>query len=147
MFVQKLKNGELVTEGIWCIEHEDGCFIIDNIPFIARNIACGDKIKIEFSEEDNNNYFDSIVSASGNSTIRVYFDSTENIESTREILNGMKCESEVFLSKMIIAVNIPKDTNYIPIKKFLDEGEDKGKWEYEESCLSHNPANGLSSLS
>ena len=48
------------------------------------------------------------------------------------------CESEVLQARNIIAVNIPKSVNYLPIKEYLEAGEKIGKWNYEESCLEHN---------
>lgn len=135
-FVQKTGENEYETESLWCSVDNDN-FTVDNIPFIAKNISFGDVIKVEFDEEDKQYYFDEIVSTSGNTTIRIHFFNDKYIESTREWLNKYDCESEVLPARSIVAVNVPVKTNYTPIKKFLEEGEQKRKWTYEESCLEH----------
>jgi hypothetical protein len=135
-FVQEIKEGEYETESIWCKIDGDN-FIIDNIPFIAKRISLGDTIKAEFDEDENRYYFDDFVSTSGNTTVRIFIYNDDLIKSTREWLNNSGCESEVLPARSIIAVNIPKDLNYTPIKAFLEEGERNEQWVYEESCLEH----------
>lgn len=136
-FVQKIGDEEFETESLWCkIDGEN--FIIDNIPFIAKRISYGDTIKAEFDEDDKQYYFDDFVATSGNTTVRIYFENTNNIEKVRNWLVENGCESEALLERKIVAVNIPKEVNYYPIKKYLDNGEESGDWTYEESCLEHN---------
>lgn len=135
-FVQEIQEGEYETESIWCNIDGDN-FIIDNIPFIAKRISLGDTIKAEFDENENRYYFDDFVSTSGNTTVRIFFYNDDLIKSTREWLNNSGCESEVLPARSIVAVNIPKDVNYTPIRAFLEEGEQKDQWVYEESCLEH----------
>lgn len=136
LFVQKVTEEEFETESLWCIEVGNS-YIIDNIPFIAKRIALGDTIKIEYDEDEGVYYFDDFLATSGNSTIRLYFEDGELIEATREALEKLGCESEIFLARKIVAVNVPKLVNYRPVKKYLDDGESQSKWQYEESCLSH----------
>ncbi|MFL9483448.1 DUF4265 domain-containing protein [Chitinophagaceae bacterium LWZ2-11] len=135
-FVQQKSNGELETESLWC-EKKDEYFVIDNIPFIAKRIALGDTIKTEFDESDGTFYFDDFVEVSGNSTIRIFFDEREKIEVTRRELERLGCESEVLLVRKIVAVNVPRDLDYRPVKSYLEHGEKNNLWTYEESCLSH----------
>ncbi len=136
LFVQKKDNSELETESLWCIKDGD-FYMVDNIPFIAKRIALGDIIKAEYDEDEKAYYFDDFVAISGNSTIRLYFDNIDIIEGVRKELESFGCESEAFLGRKIVAVNIPKDVNYKPIKDYLEKGEHENKWEYEEACLSH----------
>jgi Domain of unknown function (DUF4265) len=136
-FVQKINEDEFETETIWC-ERDGENFIIDNIPFIAKRISLGDTIQAEYDEDEKMYYFEDFVKTSGNSTIRIFFYDDSEIESTRTWLNKSNCNSEVLPVRSIVAVNIPKITNYLPIKNYLDNGEKNGKWVYEESCLEHN---------
>ena len=137
LFVQKISDGQFETEGIWCkVENEN--YIIDNIPFISKRIALGDIIKAEYDESDNSYYFEDFVSVSGNSTIHMYVRNERLIPEVRASLKEMGCESEVFLSRKLIAVNVPKEINYNPIKKYLDNGELGGNWNYGEACLAHS---------
>jgi hypothetical protein len=136
LFVQKIAESEFETESIWCTK-EGESYIVDNIPFIAKRIALGDTIKVEYDEDENAYYFDDFLNTSGNSTIRLYFTDATLIKPTREELKKIGCESEAFLARNIVAVNIPREVDYRPIKEYLDNGERKGKWQYEEACLSH----------
>jgi hypothetical protein len=135
-FVQEVAKDEYETETLWCdIDGEN--FIVDNIPMIAKRISLGDTIKAEFDEEEKRYYFDDFVLTSGNSTIRIFFYNNDLIELTRKWLNNVGCESEVLLARSTVAVNIPKEIDYVPIRNYLEEGEKNKKWVYEESCLEH----------
>lgn len=136
LFVQKLGDNDFETESLWCIKSGSN-FIIDNIPFVAKRISFGDTIKAEYDEEDKAYYFDDFVEISGNSTLRVYFNDASLIEEIRSQLNQLNCESEAFLTRKLIAVNVPKEIDYRPIRKYLEKGEVNGLWVFEESCLCH----------
>jgi hypothetical protein len=112
-------------------------FILDNIPFVARRIALGDLIKAEYDEEDGAYYFYEFKEVSGNTTLRMYFNKIELIESVRKRLEELGCATEAFLARKLIAVNVPKNIEYMSVKQYLEEGERLGEWQYEESCLSH----------
>ncbi len=135
LFVQQ-SNDSYETESLWCTR-KGGNYLIDNIPFIAKRIALRDTIKVEFDTDENVYYFDDFVEVSGNSTIRVYVNSESSIEDIRKVLSDLGCESEVFLGRRIIAINVPYNIDYTPVKRILDEGEKVGEWTYEESCLAH----------
>jgi hypothetical protein len=135
-FVQDIGGEQYETESLWCIKDGDN-YIIDNIPVVAKRISLGDTIKAEYDPDDKVFYFDDFVAVSGNTTVRIFFNDDQHIESVREELNKLGCESEGFLQRKIVAVNIPKAVNYRPVKDFLDSGEQQQKWTYEESCLAH----------
>ena len=139
-FVQETSKGGYETESLWCLKSGE-FFIVDNIPFVAKRVALGDTIKAEYDEEDGAHYFDDFVNVSGNTTLRVYFNDTNLIDSVRKKLEELGCETEAFLARNLVAVNVPKNTEYKPIKQYLEEGERLGQWQYEESCLAHEYAN------
>ncbi len=139
LFVQRLDGDKLETESLWCIKDGDN-YIIDNIPFIAKRVSLGDIIKAEFDADENAYYFDDFISVSGNTTVRLYFNNEALIERTKKQLVNFGCEAEIFLARKILAVHIPYNVDYKPIKRYLDDGERGGKWEYEESCLAHDVA-------
>jgi hypothetical protein len=136
LFVQSMQDEQYEIESLWCIADGNN-YVIDNIPFIAYNISYGDVIKVELVEKENAYYFEELIMASGNSTVRLLFDDIAQISSVRESLSLFGCESEAFLDRNLLAINILKDVDYLPLKLFLDDGERGGKWQYEESCLSH----------
>lgn len=136
LFVQKINEGEFETESLWCVKDGDN-YVLDNIPFIAKRVSLGDIIKAEYDEEDKAYYFDDFIAVSGNSTIRVYFDDLSPIDEVREQLKKFNCESESFLARKMLAINVPREVVYAPIKQYLEIGEKSGSWTYEESCLAH----------
>jgi len=136
LFVQKINEDEFETESLWCLK-DGGNFIVDNIPFIAKRVSLGDTIKVEYDADEKAFYFDDFVKVSGNSTVRLYFEDESKIAAVREELNAFGCEGEIFLLRKILAVNVPHNVDYKPVRNFLDEGALKQKWQYEESCLVH----------
>lgn len=136
-FIIKNEKDEFESEGIWCIRR-DNVYIVDNIPFVAKNLALGDTITAEFDLADKSYYFNDFVTVSGNSTIRLYFEDADLIAPTRNDLNGLGCESEVLDARNLLTVNVSKEVDYAPIKEFLERGEKEGKWVYEVPCLSHS---------
>jgi hypothetical protein len=136
-FVQQIGDNEFETESLWCEMAGNNCYIVDNIPFVARRISLGDTIKALWDGEDGAYYFDDFVAVSGNTTLRLYLSEADHISPTREELEAFACESEVLMQRNLLAVNVPADTDYRPIKHYLDQGEKEGRWTYEESCLMH----------
>jgi hypothetical protein len=136
LFIQKVNEEEFETESLWCNKSGDN-FIVDNIPFIAKRIALGDVIKAEYDADDKAYYFEDFVAVSGNSTLRIYFEDESLIGEIRSQLGNLGCESEAFLERKVVAVNVPKEVEYKPIKEYLDRGEENDLWTYEESCLAH----------
>jgi hypothetical protein len=137
IFPQINDNGVIENETMWCIK-ENGNYIVDNIPFVAKRVSLGDTIQVEYDDSEGAYYFEDFVAVSGNTTLRVYFENKESIEEVRKRLGELGCETEAFLGRTLIAVNVPKDVDYRPVKQYLDEGENAGKWTYEESCLAHD---------
>jgi hypothetical protein len=137
IFIQDTGNGELQSESLWCKLEKDGC-IVDNIPFVARRVSLGDKIKVEYDEDENKYYFDDFIEISGNTTLRVFFKDIDLINPTGKQLENLGCVWEGFLQRRMIAVNVPKNQDYLPVKEYLDKGENEGIWTYEESCLCHD---------
>lgn len=60
------------------------------------------------------------------------------IENLRKELEELGCQSEAFVHRKLVAVNVPMNVDYHKIKEFLEKGESDRKWTYEESCLSHD---------
>ena len=109
---------------------------IDNIPFFAKNIAVGDIVSIE--EDGGELFFDALVQASGHSVVRVLFNDAHQIKSFGEQIIKLGCSWEGNHIKTLISIDIPKNVDYSIVRNFLEEGENRGKWEYQEACIAHN---------
>lgn len=135
-FVQDVGDGQFETESIWC-KPQGEFYEIDNIPFIAKNVSLGDVVSVEYDEKDGVMYFQDFIAFSGNTTVRIYVYDASIIESTVKAIQQLGGETELFLKRSMIAVNVPKAVLYHPIKLYLDAGEKDHSWTYEESCFCH----------
>ncbi|MBW8687261.1 DUF4265 domain-containing protein [Chitinophaga sp. B61] len=59
------------------------------------------------------------------------------MDTTIHDLEKLGCGLETIRERHIIGVNIPKEMDYIPVRKYLQAGCSANKWDYEESCLCH----------
>ena len=134
MFFEILSNDSdsMEVESIWVTPCEEG-YMIDNIPFYAKGVAYKDVMSAK--KTDDGLYADELLSASQHSTIRIWFANEKLVALTRQELKAMGCGSEISDSPRLIAVDIPPVIEYGHIKKYLDDGELSGKWDYEEACL------------
>lgn len=128
-------RGETEVESLWAIERQEG-YEIDNIPFYAQSVACGDIVSVQ-QDESGLLWFSSLVAAGGHSTIRLLFVREEDVARARDQLRTMGCASEVSDLRSLVAVDVPPAANYESVKTFLDSGEREGCFEYEEACLAH----------
>lgn len=128
----------VVNETMWAIvsgEH----FELDNIPFYARSISCGDIFAADYNEEDNWYHFREVITYSGNTTLRIFFFNEADFIPVQQALGDLyNCETEGFQDRNILAVNIPAAIDYTPVREYLMQGEESKRWTFEESCLLHD---------
>ncbi len=137
LFSQMDEEGNSLEESLWAIKTEtDNLYRVENIPFFLQNIAYHDIVRVEMIE--NQLLATGIVQESGHSTIRVYFHEVNNerIAAVHDFLQRRECDTEAINNPQLIAVDIPPSVAYAPIQAYLEEGEKKGWWEYEEGCLT-----------
>jgi hypothetical protein len=122
------------NETAWATKVGDH-YKLDNILFYAKDYSLGD---IVCAEEINGELIvRSLVSESGHSTVRILFNDYSLIENTLNELKSLGCDYEISNNSYLVAIDIPKEVNYIPIRDYLNLGEASGFWTYEESCLAH----------
>ena len=107
---------------------------LDNILFYAKEYSLGDLIKTE--KVDGEIFANELIEESGHSTIRILFADTGLVPLIRDELRSKECSSELSNYEKLVAVDIPPNISYANIKEYLDEGERKGLWEYEEACIA-----------
>lgn len=130
------KHNAFEEEGIesaWAVKIGNN-YQLDNILFYAQEYSLNDIIAVD--DIDGELYVSALVEESGHSTTRILFDDTAIVESTRDILKGKGCSSELSNYEKLIAVDIPPLVSYKELKKYLEQGEKEGKWEYQEACIS-----------
>ncbi|MDM1072409.1 DUF4265 domain-containing protein [Empedobacter brevis] len=124
------------VEGAWGKIVDSDIFELDNILFYAKEYSYGDIVRVE--EEGGELYVKELIKPSGHSTIRILFSDVNLIPSTRDFLKQIDCDSEQSNMDSLVAVDIPENVFYQKVRDYLDEGENKGLWEYEEACISEN---------
>ena len=120
-------------ESAWATR-EGEFYKLDNILFYAKEFSWGDLIKAKLINDEL--YVDVLVKESGHSTVRILFENVNDVQSTRDQLKSMECDSELSNYEKLVAVDIPPSVYYSDIVKYLDEGEKVDKWEYQEACIS-----------
>ena len=121
-------------ESMWAVKVENG-YKIDNIPFYVKSFSWGDIIDAD--EIEGQLYARNLVEESGHSTVRILFWDKSIINSTRETLKYLGCGSELSNIESLVSIDVPLSVNYFDLKEHLEDGEQSGSWEYEESCLSN----------
>lgn len=119
-------------EGLWAIPTNSGQFIIDNIPFYARNLSCGDIVEAALEGEDY--IFKRVAKASTNSTIRVIIYDLKNEEIVRKQITELGCSIEGTGTPGLIAVNVPSMC-LERIVDMLEEEFAKEILDFEEAAL------------
>jgi hypothetical protein len=126
------------TETMWAIivDKSKGLYKIDNVPFYASSLSSGDIIFAEYDEDESMLTYRNTVEYSGNSTIRIVgLDKSSNLSDLVTELQQMGCLIER-MNDRYLAVEVPKEIAYHPIKTKLEELEKTELIGYEESCLS-----------
>lgn len=132
LFEVENADGSVEIESVWAVPVENG-YQIDNVPFYAKEVAYHD-IVIAEPNEDGMLHFTGLVSASGHSTVRLWFANEADVAQVRDALRGMGCSSELDLSRLV-AIDIPPSVPYERVRTYLDQQESAGIFEYEEACL------------
>ena len=128
------------TEEILCEKVSDNIYRILEIPLWAYSLAVGDIIKVADSEVFKKRLmFDDFVEYSGNSTLQIV-EVTENginqVLSTIEKIVGK--DNIRFNSPSYIAVNVPAEIDYMPLRLFLKDYENKEIISFREATLGKN---------
>lgn len=134
LLTYKDDEGNYQVESVWATK-QGGFYRINNIPFLAANVALDDLVSVE--KDDNALYFDELIEASGHSTIQmIIFDGDELLQIGKE-LESLGCTWEGSHIKTLIAIDVPKEIDYVDVKNYLDKGEKEERWSYKEACLAH----------
>jgi len=133
----------VTRENMWAVDLGDGRYRIDNIPFYVMGISDGDLITAT-KEEDERLVFSELVEASSNSTFRLIVSNEEEISEVRKIFRELGCPSEL-VSHGLISLHVPGSVTMKPIATLIEQGEEDGRWGFEEGVLRH-PDSGFSYL-
>jgi hypothetical protein len=118
------------VESLWGIRRYDG-IELDNIPFFAKDVALGD-IVTTTTAGDGALEFESVIRRGGHSTFRILLLQEQGDDPRRTmdelIARGLSVEEDAGL----LAVDVPPGVALGPVRDYLFEGIDSGRWEVEE---------------
>jgi Domain of unknown function (DUF4265) len=123
------------SEFLWCIPTTQGSYIVDNIPFYAREISMGDEVTADVFE--GLLAFRSVLKPSANSTIRVFVKQKEAQERIISRLHKFGCNTEAMEGTPLIAVSLPPDCHLQEALAFMDEEAGLGTVAIEESSVRY----------
>jgi len=135
LLTYKAEDGSYQVESVWATK-EGEYYRIDNIPFLAANVALYDLVTAEM--DDGQLYFDELIQASGHSTIQMIIYKESELQQITSELEKLGCAWEGSHIKTLIAIDVPKDTDYSLIEEYLESGERANRWSYKEACMAHD---------
>ena len=126
------------TERMWAVPVGQDTARLDNIPFFVRGFASGDVVR--FRVEDGVRWVEEAVDCSDNCTIRVVpAGDGHRDEVCRLILDtfgALGVEGEGVVQYGLVALNVPAGADLERVKRLLVRGEEAGRWQYEEGCVT-----------
>ena len=121
------------VETLWAYSLGDDRYKLDNVPLFAYGVSWHDVVYAPYDPDEQRAAFRSVVSKSGNRTVRIIFDIPAELgNGSRQLVDelvALGCSYEGFDSTMI-AVNIPPEADFDAVVDLLvDSDED---WEYAD---------------
>jgi hypothetical protein len=129
---------EQTNETMWAevVDAKKGYYKIDHIPFYVPALASGDLVLAEYHTDHSMLMYRETVEYSGNSTIHIIImDDELEITTLIKLFEEMGCPSEG-LNDSYLALEIPANVDYIPVKQKLEQMEKDEVIGYAESCLA-----------
>ena len=123
-------------ESLWASEVEPGLFSIDNIPFFVRGVSWGDVVSAESKQDEW--HFKQVVRPSSHSVVRIIVYEESDVETIRDELRGLGCDTEKSHIPGLIAVDIPPTTSYDEVVEILTRVASRELLDYEEASIRHS---------
>ena len=110
-------------------------YVVDNTPFFALGVALGDHVAAR-PASDGVLEFESVIRESGAKAISIIHMEDGHVDVRAELTRkGCYCETGRFGTMAMLAVSVPPECSYAPIRDFLAELEDEGAISYSELAL------------
>lgn len=123
-------------ESLWAFNTGNELYSIDNIPFYIRGLSFGDIVSV--SKKNGELFFEQIEKFSDHSVLRVIVFEKENNEDLRKSMSKFGCDFEGSNIEGFTAFDVPPIVNFNDVVRFLQEGENRRLWEYEEASVRHH---------
>jgi hypothetical protein len=126
-------DGDATVETLWAIPLGNDRYQLDNSPFYAYGVSWQDVILAPYDKQEGFPTFQSVLEASGNRTVRVFFEPpVAPGNSSDQVLQGLValgCSYEG-ANRKYISVNIPPDVELQQVCSYLIE--QNAQWEHAD---------------
>lgn len=127
------EDGAAKVETLWAFDLGADRYKLDNSPFYAYGVSWGDTVFAPRGEHEGRPTFHSVLSKSGNRTVRVIFDPpVERGNESDDVLQGLirlGCDYEGANPRYIV-VNVPPSVDLSGVVQYLVERE--ANWEHAD---------------
>jgi len=121
------------VEALWATSEGDG-YVIDSIPFFARDATNGDLVGAHRGAEGAL-WFDTVLQRSPNSLIRIVLFDLASEEGVVNQLVQLGCGVERMPEFKLLAVDIPSNVSLGVIQRYVQDQAQVGVLDYEEPIL------------
>ena len=135
-------DAPFATEGLWARYLGQDLYEIDNIPFFAYNLHCGDVVRAIASAPSEQPNIQEVVERGGHSTLRILFTEDKGSERQEDILQWLDDCGAAFegLGSSVydgryFAIDVEPDADYPSVCAQLYQWELDGLLVYETGAL------------
>lgn len=116
----------VLVESLWADRIGPTWARLDNAPFFARDISCGDVVEIERRGQEE--FFVCVAERGGHSTVRLVVEHPGLTASDiAEPLRELGCRWEVTTpGSGTVAVDVPPEADFLPVAQYFTELEERG---------------------
>ncbi|GIG69913.1 DUF4265 domain-containing protein [Phytomonospora endophytica] len=127
------------VESLWAVDFGDGTARLENTPWFARGVACGDVVEVG-PDEDGVLWAGKKVRGSGHCTIRLIVLEDEGSAAARQAalddFGPLGTTGEGLGRFSMVALDVPPGADLPAIRRLLDGGAADGRWQWEEGCIT-----------
>lgn len=124
---------EADVETLWAYNLGEDNYKLDNLPYFAYGVSWHDIVYAPYDPDEERATFKHVISKSGNSTIRIIFESpVEDGSASQALLDSLAelgCDFEK-ATKLLVVVNIPPAVELADVGDALNEAG--VEWEYAD---------------
>ena len=142
LFRVKESDGSANVETLWAYDLGGDRYKLDNSPFYAYGVSCGDTVLASLDDAEGLPTFRSVVAKSGNRTVRVIFDPpVASGNASDAVLQGLVrlgCEFEGANPRYVV-ISIPAVVDLDAVVRYLTERA--ATWEHADPTYDQYHAN------
>lgn len=127
-------------ESLWAKSLGDDLYEIQNVPYCAYGLNCGDVVRATADASDLKPEVREVVRRSGNRTLRICFSDELTKEQQQPCLEALESLGTWVerANAQFVCVNVPPAADYASVEAYLAEQEGAGTLEYE-TCEARAP--------